>query len=319
MTVGPDGNIWFAEANSSGVSGKIGKITTAGTITEYQMPTTITRGGPGILRPALVTPGPGDGKLWFIGVGDLGGGNGDSSISSISTDGSTITTYGSNNFFGYTQYGFINGITAGPDGNMWATYSYTNFGSSTAAGVLKLSTTGVVLQNIPVSPNSEPRMIIVGPNHNLWFVEHNGNAIGTVTTSGTLHEYPTNLPSGYVPYTLLADRTSVYFTAVNSGQSTGVLARMSTSGQSMGVFSVPYGGVTPWISFAYGSGSGPNPNAFWLLDSGITIFTGTTQTRYAVPDPNPWVSPTGVVMGPDNQLWYADRNQNEIVAFDTLY
>src|SRR5436309_8965746 len=53
ITVGPDGNIWFAE-----VSGVIGRITSAGVITEFASDLIRDSG------PFAITAGP-DGNLWF--------------------------------------------------------------------------------------------------------------------------------------------------------------------------------------------------------------------------------------------------------------
>jgi virginiamycin B lyase len=50
---GPDGNLWFTEAGGN----NIGRITTAGSITEFAIPTA----GSG---PAGIASGP-DGNLWF--------------------------------------------------------------------------------------------------------------------------------------------------------------------------------------------------------------------------------------------------------------
>ena len=52
ITAGPDGNLWFSEA----LGNKIGKITTAGVITEIALP-----GGVG---PGQIVAGA-DGNLWF--------------------------------------------------------------------------------------------------------------------------------------------------------------------------------------------------------------------------------------------------------------
>src|SRR5438046_8196889 len=53
ITAGPDGNLWFAESNSN----KIGRITTAGAITEFQ---TLSAGS----APNQITAGP-DRNPWF--------------------------------------------------------------------------------------------------------------------------------------------------------------------------------------------------------------------------------------------------------------
>ena len=53
ITAGPDGNVWFTES----IGNKIGRITPAGSITEYQ-------NSKGNAQPADITTGP-DGNLWF--------------------------------------------------------------------------------------------------------------------------------------------------------------------------------------------------------------------------------------------------------------
>ena len=83
----PDGNLWFTEYGTS----KIGKITTAGTITQYALP---EKSG-----PKGITAGP-DGNLWFTD-------NGTSKIGKITTTG-TITEYA------LPEKSFPEGIAAGP-------------------------------------------------------------------------------------------------------------------------------------------------------------------------------------------------------------
>src|SRR5204862_4892249 len=66
LTVGPDGNIWFAEQGAN----KIGKVTPDGTITEYPIPDTTQdigfSSGPVSVgaSPADLVAGP-DGAIWF--------------------------------------------------------------------------------------------------------------------------------------------------------------------------------------------------------------------------------------------------------------
>lgn len=53
ITTGPDGNLWFTESSGN----KIGKVTAAGSFTEYAVPTPSS-------TPWGLTAGP-DGNLWF--------------------------------------------------------------------------------------------------------------------------------------------------------------------------------------------------------------------------------------------------------------
>ena len=66
ITSGPDGNLWFTEAGSPG---GIGRITTAGVVTEF-----LGGGTPGFTAdrvPTGITTGA-DGNLWFTETGDPG-------------------------------------------------------------------------------------------------------------------------------------------------------------------------------------------------------------------------------------------------------
>src|ERR1700731_3351423 len=86
ITAGPDGALWFAEEN---ISNKIGRITTAGVITEFSPPTANVSGG--------IAAGP-DGALWFTEFNKIG----------------RITTAGVITEFAIpTVTAFAQGITAG--------------------------------------------------------------------------------------------------------------------------------------------------------------------------------------------------------------
>jgi hypothetical protein len=103
LTAGPDGAVWFTEANAP----NIGRITTAGTITEYPLPSGTT-GVQGI------TAGP-DGALWFA-LQD------ENAIGRMTTAG-VVTEYPvpAPNTGPY-------GITLGPDGRLYFTESTTSIG-----------------------------------------------------------------------------------------------------------------------------------------------------------------------------------------------
>jgi len=100
ITVGPDGNLWFTE----GATHKIGRITTAGQITEYLLPTGSV--------PQGITRGP-DGNLWF--TESLGNQIGRITLSGQITEYS-MPTANSSAF----------GITSGPDGALWFTEQGSN-------------------------------------------------------------------------------------------------------------------------------------------------------------------------------------------------
>ena len=157
ITTGPDGALWFTQNESN----KIGRITTAGVITEYPTSSPVLN-----VNVYDITAGP-DGALWFteqLGVGRM-------------TTNGVITEYGQ------TTLSQPAGITTGPDGALWFTEPYSNIiGRITTAGAISL-------YRVPTA-NGEPTGIAAGPYGALWFTEVYGNKIGRITTKGVITEYP---------------------------------------------------------------------------------------------------------------------------------
>jgi streptogramin lyase len=217
---GPDGNLWFTETGvGNGEQGpiggnRIGRITTAGVITEFPVPTSNSipfeiAGGPdgnlwftesrgqnigritpaGVITefpaagsPASITAGP-DGNLWF---GEHTGNN----IGRITPAGVitefTVPTLNSN----------LYGITTGPDGNLW----YTGF-----IQIGKITTAGVITE-VPIPTSSASAIgITTGSDGNLWFTEFNGNKIGRIQ----------------IPPTCAADALSITLLSTNHGGNAG--------------------------------------------------------------------------------------------------
>jgi len=74
------------------------------------------------------------------------------------------------------------GITAGPDGNLWFTeYNANKIGRITPAGV-------ITEFSVPTAA-SGPNWITAGPDGNLWFTEWNANQIGRITPAGVVTEF----------------------------------------------------------------------------------------------------------------------------------
>jgi virginiamycin B lyase len=109
ITAGPDGALWFTDMSDD--TGKIGRITTSGAISEFTIPDF-----QGIQQLGGITSGP-DGAIWFTESSapfPFAPPPPPSKVGRIAPDG-TITevllpTTGSYPF----------GITTGPDGNLWA-------------------------------------------------------------------------------------------------------------------------------------------------------------------------------------------------------
>ena len=163
IIVGPDGNLWFTEY----AAGKVGKITTSGTITEYSLPEKE------FSDPTAIAVGP-DKNLWVTGrVNHLW---------RITTSGEiTEYTHSLPEKLPQTEGG-PTGITAGPDGNLWI--------SDGESMILKMNKEGEILAEYELPAKSRPSKITPGPEGNLWFDDTVSNRIGTITMAGKVTEYP---------------------------------------------------------------------------------------------------------------------------------
>jgi virginiamycin B lyase len=203
ITSGPDGALWFLVQGQTQLIA-IGRITTAGAITQYSLP-----GAPkGIFVGTQgIVAGP-DGALWFTESFA-------NQIGRITTDG-VISSYPVP-----TPNSGVWGITAGPDGALWfAEYMSSKIGRITTAGTVteysvpvlylgpsgitagpdgalwyslcqggigRITTTGVATTYD--QPDACPEGITTGPDGALWFAD-NYSKIGRITTDGAIAEYP---------------------------------------------------------------------------------------------------------------------------------
>ena len=283
ITTGPDGNLWFTD----GLLNKIGRITTSGQVTEFDVGITPNAGLAGIAS------GP-DGNLWFTErTGDK--------IGRITPQG-IVTEFSA----GLTGTPDIYGITSGPGNKMWFTETFAQrIGTidpftgaiteiPTPAGVntkivagpegdlwytdvehaliSRMSSAGAVSQFGPLSsiacgvytpPCPYPESIVVGPDGNLWFDEARGDALGRISTSGAITEY-------------------------SAGLSYGAAAADLTPG--------PDGNV--WFTELVGDQVGR------ITPSGVI-----TEYHAGI---SAGAEPFGITLGPDGNLWFAERTSGKI-------
>jgi streptogramin lyase len=155
---GPDGNLWFAR--NSTISSWIGRITTSGVVTTFQIP-----GFPSG-RVSSLTTGP-DGNLWFTEKAA-------NRIGRITTSG-VITEFEIPRLDSGPS-----DIVAGPDGNLWFTEERGGrIGRITRDG--DISEFGLRAIHETLSPAA----IAAGSDDNLWFTESSANRISRITTAGT--------------------------------------------------------------------------------------------------------------------------------------
>jgi len=209
VTGGPDGNVWFTERALTSPSGRIGRITGSGAITNYPLPS-MSNG-----HPLTITAGA-DGALWFT----ESPGN---RIGRLEPVSGAVTEYTVP-----TLQSAPWEITAGPDGNLWFTELLGN-------KIGRISVNGQIREFPVPTPASQPNTIRQGPDPNpaddcayqrealgengfatrygdfggcvsslattrtLWFSEQNADRIAQITTDGDIFEFtvtPRSVPGG---------------------------------------------------------------------------------------------------------------------------
>jgi|HubBroStandDraft_6_1064221.scaffolds.fasta_scaffold00003_187 virginiamycin B lyase len=187
--------LWFTEVGEYPNGIKIGKITTAGTITrQYQIPTAYNS------NPQNLAFGA-DGKLWFA---EANAGN---AIGRVGRFTGNFAIYQS----GLSTAAWPQDIAAGPDGNMW----FTESGQTARIG--KITKTGTITEfSSGISGcgcNYNLYGIAAGSDGNLWFTETATNKIGRITTDGTVTEFSKGLSASGGPLGITAGpRGTLWFT-----------------------------------------------------------------------------------------------------------
>ena len=162
ITSGPDGALWFADESGS----TIGRITTAGVLTEFALP---EKGAPANLITGA------DGNLWI-------------------TDHLADCIWRLTPAGGFTKFAVTTptpspyGIARGPDGDLWFTEAESD-------RIGRITTSGSILDWALPTPAAAPLAITPGPDGALYFVEHAGHGVGRITTSGVITE--TALPKEF--------------------------------------------------------------------------------------------------------------------------
>jgi virginiamycin B lyase len=178
ITAGPDGALWFTEANDK----KLGRMTTTGEFTELPLPS---------LASPPITAGP-DGALWYV----------DRHKRRIDR----ITTAGTVTEFPQPLAQFLMGFTPGPDGALWFTDCLEpEIGRTTTTGVIsKFHLPSAAQSSVDkTTPNLGACGITAGPDGALWFTETYVNKIGRITTTGELNEFLLPTPNSH-PFAITA-------------------------------------------------------------------------------------------------------------------
>jgi streptogramin lyase len=285
IAAGADGNIWFTNLGQY----KVGRITPSGVITQFDLPAIV--GG-----PSSITSGP-DGNIWIT-TNALGQGRQDW-IVRLGRDGA-VTQFpagaGSGNFSTGPQ-----GITPGPDGNLWFTEFWANrIGRMTPAGVL----TEFPIPTVETAPHG----IVAGPDGSLWFVESHfrHTAVARITTSGVVTEYPLggSADDQLQPTDIVAGLDgNLWLSETHPSAPQGEIVRVTRDG-SLKVFAMPKGTRPGGIA------TGPDRN-IWFTDSGGNMVGRMSPSGVLrqFPLPRRQAEPDAIVAGPGGRMWFTESSR----------
>jgi streptogramin lyase len=254
-------------------------------ITEYPVPTAAS-------GPSDMTLGA-DGNVWFVEATSA-------NVSKISTAG-VVTE-----FF---DYSVNNGITSGPDGNLWCTTSGDPFGDPRFnPQIFATNTDGVGVNGAGLlNSSSRPLAITAGPDGNLWFTDVNVNNIGKVTLNREITEYP--IPSTNVATNITSGPDGNLWFTEGAGNKIG---KISVAGVVLDEFSIPTAGSAPG-----GIAVGADGNLWFTENFAPNIGKITPAgviTEYAIPSGN---NANRITSGADGNLWFTETSGNQIGEINT--
>jgi streptogramin lyase len=312
ITVGPDGSLWFVEYPSPG---RIGKITTAGAITE------VATGGvtPNFTsNPQISGIEPGaDGQLWFTEghnpgrVGRINPTTG--AVQEMDTGGVSP---------GFSVNAGPEEIGLGADGNMW----FAEVGNPNAA-IARITTSGVITEfSTGLTANSVPNAMtpVAAADGNMWFTEtrSGANAIGRLDPStGAITEFSSGLVAdGSVRDIVPGPGGDVWFAQFNNP---GYIGKITPSGA---ITEVATGGVTPGFTANQnpdGIATGPD-GALWFTEfhqpsgpAAIGRLDPATGSVTEFPTPTANSGPMQIVQGPDGNMWFTEFGATKIGRITT--
>ncbi len=187
------------------------------------------------------------------------------------------------------------GITTGPEGNLWFTDSGTN-------SIGRITTGGHITEfSLPIT-SRHPRSIAPGPDGNLWFTSETGkDEIGRITPSGHVTGFA--VPTGVEPQQITSGPDgNLWFTQTGIERG-GSIARITPSGQ-ITVFPLP--AESRPISIA----AGPDGN-LWFTQSNSIYEEGPFKIGRITPDGEITYfpirqEPYGITAGSDGNLWFTE-------------
>jgi streptogramin lyase len=258
ITAGPQNALWFTEYHGN----RIGRITTAGKVTEFPVLPNANS------EPENIVVGP-DHDLWFTEYGGDRIGRLDPTTSPPTVREYTVPTSAAS----------PDGLTVGPDHALWFTeYSGDKIGRITTAGAFS--------EFLVPTAASEPETIVTGPDGALWFTESAGDRIGRITTSGQVVEFPALSAAAIPDGIALGPDNNLWLTEFHAN----ALARLTPGAANALVLpstpapaarSVALGTTLVWTFLGPGTHTVSDTSGMGLFASGPQSFVSYYALRFA--------------------------------------
>lgn len=195
---------------------------------------------------------------------------------------------------------YPDGITTGPDGNLWyTTWEGEKFGTVTPTGIVHETT---------LPKYHSARDIIAGTEGNLWFDEPNPSAIDKLTPSGKITEYPVPW-HGVLWHLTQGPEGDLWFTRSENG----TIGKMTPTGEITEYTLSPPPGDPHAEPDAIAAG--PDGN-IWITDWGNNKYAAIwrvtpsgTMTKFTIPNP---AGASSITAGPDGNMWFTEEGLNKI-------
>jgi streptogramin lyase len=189
-----------------------------------------------------------------------------------------------------------NGITTGPDGNLWVP-------EQTGNKIDKITPAGVVTEYAIPTASSTPYWIITGPDGNLWFTEIDGNKVGRITPAGAITEYSVPTTGSSPEEITVGLDGNLWFTEFNVSK----VGKITPAGVST-EYAIPTANSDP-----EGITAGPDGNV-WFTECNTSKIGKITPdgviTEFTIPTANS--GPDGIAAGLDGNLWFTEFNSSKV-------
>jgi streptogramin lyase len=194
-------------------------------------------------------------------------------------------------------------ITRGPDG-------YLYFTEHASSKIAQLSTGGTFKEVSTPTAGAAPSGIIAGPNSLIWFAETAAKKIATVTSISSttpITEYPTGYPNSAPTFLANGPESDTMF-FIDAG--TNAIGGITTSGSLTAPFAIPSANANPVTFPTGGIVLGPDNN-MWFCEyntAKIGRFNTATVTVDREFPLSAGANPTAIVLGLDGALWFTENN-----------